>query len=195
MSRLLFCFFLFFLTGCAKTSLMQSGSEAEYNQYYIGKLRMGMTEDEVWDMMGRPYKTESRPVKGNMYDVWYYVTKGKILGQTKILSRNLTPLVFKDKILKGWGRRYYKYLLDIDDARERAESREHQKYTNDKDEWPPEEHGYVPSPYEKDKAEKKQQEESAQDPTPKPKETPPPKNPYERTNKHSIWDKDSKTPQ
>jgi len=194
MSRLLFCFFLFCFTGCAKTSLMQSGSEAEYNQYYISKLRIGMTEDEVWDLMGRPYKTESRPVKGDTYDVWYYVTKGKILGQTKMLSRNLTPLVFKDKVLKGWGRRYYKYLLDIDDARERAESREQQKYTDERDEWPPEEHGYVPSPYEKEKAQK-QEESPAKNPDQKTEESSQPQNPYERTNKHSIWDQGTKTSQ
>lgn len=184
------------LSGCAKHSLMKSGTEAEYNRYYIAKLRIGMTEDEVWDMMGRPYKIIKRSADGEMHDVWYYVTKGKILGQTKVLARNLTPLVFRDRILKGWGRRYYNYVFDVDNARALYESREKQRYTNDRHEWPPEDHGYVPSPHEKEQTEKSSQPSSPETEGNKAKGQKSKKNnSYARKNKRSFFNKAKKEKQ
>lgn len=188
MFRLAFLLIIFFISSCANQGLLKSGAEAETNLYYIGHLRIGMSEEEVWDMMGRPYKVQNKVVHGQPFTVWYYITKGKILGQTKILARNLTPLVFQDKVLKGWGRRYYHYLLDIDNGRARYESRERQKYTDDRDEWAPDDHGYVPSPYEKEQARQKKEaseDDEAQDPN-TPRSESRKKNPYERINKYTL---------
>lgn len=177
------------LSSCASQGLMKSGAEAEYNRYYIAKLRIGMTQDEVWSMMGDPYKSEARVVRGQAYEIWYYVTKGKILGQSRMISRNFTPVVFQEKILKGWGRRYYNYVMDIDRAKSRHESRKRQQYTDDQHEWPRSEHGYVPSPYEKEQERIKQEQAQPEEQT-EPKEEKKKKkdNKYERINKFSIWD-------
>lgn len=121
------------------------------------QLQVGMTDDEVYNIMGRPYKIEQQTADEIDYDIWYYITRGKQLGQGQILRWNLSPVIFQDHTLQGWGNDYYNHLMDIDNAREQKKLREAQKYTNDPDEWPKNEHGYVPSPHEKQQKKEKQQ--------------------------------------
>nr|NGX32397.1 hypothetical protein [Candidatus Anoxychlamydiales bacterium] len=57
--------------------------------------------------------------------------------------RNFTPVVFESGHLIGWGNNFYKYTFDIDDEKQKREEEKRQKYTNDKGEWPKNEHTII----------------------------------------------------
>lgn len=93
------------------------------NRLNITKINLGMTKAEVLQIMGdksaqasfgkntvtvtNPYKSEIRQVGEVTYEVLYYYTHqdqkdwpGK---RFKILDRELTPIVFRDGTVIGWG--------------------------------------------------------------------------------------------
>ena len=81
-------------------------------------LSVGMTKDEIMNKFGtfscnwliNPWKIEPLYSKGSSkYEVVYYVIKKKLPFQS-VKAKNLTPLVFKDGKLIGWGNIY---LRDI----------------------------------------------------------------------------------
>ncbi|NGX49620.1 MAG: hypothetical protein K940chlam5_01219, partial [Candidatus Anoxychlamydiales bacterium] len=63
--------------------------------------------------------------------------------QSKLITRNFTPVVFESGHLIGWGNNFYKYTFDIDDEKQKREEEKRQKYTNDKGEWPKNEHTII----------------------------------------------------
>jgi hypothetical protein len=63
--------------------------------------------------MRQPYETESYTIDPDIYDVWFYVTKPGVLGQTRMVPQNLTPLTFKNGIFIGEGFNYYNYLVKL----------------------------------------------------------------------------------
>jgi len=99
------------------------------NRQNLGKLKIGMTKQEALHIMGEktatdtfanketvtatnPYKSEVRQQGGKSYEIYYYYTD--IKHQTAvdawgwsqpspILEDELTPLVFYDGKLMGWG--------------------------------------------------------------------------------------------
>lgn len=151
------CFFaLLFLSSCLY-SPMQTGAVSEQNRYNLSQLRVGMTEKQVIHLMGYPYQIEVYETEEESYDIWYYITKKTQMTQTKILPRNLTPVIFQDKILQGWGRKYYLHITEDETHIQRKEHEKKEQYTDDPDEWPKDEHRMVtppPPPHVRKKEEK-----------------------------------------
>lgn len=84
------------------------------NNTALMKLKTSMTQEEVWNVLGQPERSEGYP----WGSAWLYrtaMTSG-IYGTT---DPDFTPVMFdKDGVLHGWGRNYFeqyvsKYELTI----------------------------------------------------------------------------------
>jgi hypothetical protein len=82
-------------------------SSSEVNIQRMSRLIVGMGQLDVLELMRRPYSYESFQIDKDTYDVWFYVTMPTVLGQSRLVPQNLTPLAFKNGVLIGWGYRYY----------------------------------------------------------------------------------------
>ena len=83
--------------------VVSCAAEAFRNKQNVGKLKKGMTKDEVVAVMGEP-------VKGEVYcmpDAMFYYTDPK-WSDGNITSDECTPLVFEKDKLIGWGQEFYK---------------------------------------------------------------------------------------
>jgi hypothetical protein len=142
-------YFLFslLLIGCAQYPI-ESRYESEKNVLNMSKVSEGMKMREVKKIMGMPNKVEKRRVGCKKYTIWFYLTERTKSFQTELLDNNLTPFVFQKGILKGIGHFFYNELFDINNARRQKRAEERQKYTDDREEWPPNEHKII-SPEEK----------------------------------------------
>jgi hypothetical protein len=131
------------LYGCANSPATTTVI-AENNSIAIMSLERGMTQPHVLKLMGyKPYKTKKIQSDGKDYIVWFYVTEGLLLGQTKYYNSNFTPLIFRNGILECWGNKYYEYLLDKGNAREKHSEKQ---YTDNPDDWPVDHHREVLMP-------------------------------------------------
>jgi outer membrane protein assembly factor BamE (lipoprotein component of BamABCDE complex) len=81
------------LSGCGAVK----GLEASANRNQLNNLKVGMTTDQVRAAMGKPYKSEFYGSK----QMWFYITEWQSDGQTTL--DEMTPLVFENDILLGWG--------------------------------------------------------------------------------------------
>jgi hypothetical protein len=109
--RLLLLFSLLTLQyGCVPNQGLSTSSAAWINVNNISKLKRGMTQAEVLSVMHQPYSDQVFVLDDATYDLWFYVTSGTILGQSRMMPANLTPLAFKDGRLIGWGKGYASYL-------------------------------------------------------------------------------------
>ncbi len=133
---------IFLLDGCFKTPT-KTGAISEENRINLSSLSIGMTQQQVLDIMGYPYKTEEKISHNKIYEIWYYITERTLLGQSKLITRNFTPVIFEAGHLIGWGRNFYKYTLDIDNERQKRLQEQSQKYTDDKEEWPKNTHTII----------------------------------------------------
>ena len=84
------------LSGCGAVK----GLEANANRYQLDNLKVGMTTDQVRQAMGRPYKSEFYGTK----QAWFYITEWQSDGKTTL--DEMTPLVFENDILLGWGSKF-----------------------------------------------------------------------------------------
>ena len=88
----------FIIVGCAGNPIRRGGETAR-NRSNLAKLNLGMTKDEVVNLMGRPSKTEAYEIQGRNLEFWHYRTEYNwLLGTLED-----TALVFEDGVLKGWG--------------------------------------------------------------------------------------------
>jgi len=84
---------------------------AENNVTNLSYLDRGMSKEQVKKIMRvDPDSDQLFAMDGDIYDVWFYVTRRVVLGQSKMTPLNLTPLTFKNGFLIGWGYPYYNYL-------------------------------------------------------------------------------------
>lgn len=137
-----------FLSGCA-TTLIKTGAIADENRINMASLKVGMSKGQVSYVMGSPYKIENSKYNGVSYTTWFYITEAMILGQTQLVGKNLTPLIFQSNKLLGWGRNFYKFTFDISREKWKRELEKKQKYTDDKEEWPRNQHLMIPAMNEK----------------------------------------------
>ena len=87
-----------FIIGCAGSPIRRGG-EAARNRSNLAKLNLGMTKDEVVNLMGRPAETEAYEIQERNLEFWHYRTEYNwLLGTLQD-----TALVFEDGVLKGWG--------------------------------------------------------------------------------------------
>lgn len=85
---------------------------AERNISYIQQdLLLGMSQVEVLEVMNQPYGHAKIELNQKIYEVWFYITRASILGQTSMTLRNLTPLIFEKGRLSDWGYAAYRTLL------------------------------------------------------------------------------------
>lgn len=107
------------IAGCMASNGLQYEAASETNLYHIAKLRKGMNEKQVLQIMHKPYSYESFQVDDDVYDVWFYVTRTTGLDQTRMVPQNLTPLTFKNGVLVGTEYYWYYYAMK-EEAAERA---------------------------------------------------------------------------
>jgi hypothetical protein len=138
-----FIFILLSLLSSCSNSPLQIGKEADKNVINMRFLETGMTTKHVIRIMDFPNKIEIKNKDGQEYLIWSYLTKGIFLGQIEFIQDNFTPLVFKEKILQGWGDKFYKHIFNIDDVEKRIEYEKKSKYSDDKKEWPSNEHKII----------------------------------------------------
>ncbi|MBU6382929.1 MAG: DUF3192 domain-containing protein [Verrucomicrobia bacterium] len=101
-----------FAGGCLASNALQYEAMSETNQYRLMRIREGMSEREVLQIMRAPYNYETFDVEGDIYDIWFYVTRTTVLDQTRMVPQNLTPLAFRNGILVGRGYQWYYYALN-----------------------------------------------------------------------------------
>lgn len=111
MRKSLFFFVAISFAGCVANNSLQYDAVAQTNVYRIARVRKGMSEKEVLQIMHKPYKYESFEVDEDIYDVWFYVTKPTGLDQTRMVPQNLTPLTFKNGVLVGTGYSWYYFAM------------------------------------------------------------------------------------
>jgi len=83
---------------------------AEVNVFHIARLERGMNQVQVLKIMRHPYSDQVFILDNDTYDVWFYVTSRRVLGQSRMMPMNMTPLAFKNGILIGWGNAYYNLI-------------------------------------------------------------------------------------
>jgi hypothetical protein len=116
----------FLACGCAANRGLETLSDAETNQARIPFLKVGMNQDEVLCQMGPPHSREQKQRDQELIEVWFYATKPTVLGQSRLVPLNLTPLVFRNQVLAGWGYAYYRFWYESEDPphRHQKESKE-----------------------------------------------------------------------
>jgi outer membrane protein assembly factor BamE (lipoprotein component of BamABCDE complex) len=99
------------LSGCLSNNILTSNSIAHENVDRLSQLQIGMTKEEVYQIMRYPSTEDQITTNDGCYDIWFYITKSNILDQNQLVARNLTPLIFKDGVFIGMGRSYYNLLV------------------------------------------------------------------------------------
>lgn len=111
-----------FVAGCIASDGLRSAALSDNNIWNISRISEGMSEGQVIQIMGKPYDYKTFCAGDDVYDVWFYVTNPSMLGQTRLVKQNLTPLSFKNGVLIGWGYHYYdKVLATQKQTEQRAE--------------------------------------------------------------------------
>ena len=120
------------LSGCGLgNNSLYTASASEKNVYNLSTLSLGMSEREVLEIMRQPYSHQSFQIQEDSYDVWFYVTSLTGLGQTRMVSQNLTPLTFKNGELVGWGFNYYNWLVQQEKLEQQGTPEKKQPETED----------------------------------------------------------------
>jgi hypothetical protein len=110
MNRRLFTVFIIVLiiVGCVRLD--------ERNRENLLNLKDGMTKQQVLQIMGKPYKTESYRIENGMLEFWMYYTDPPAripYYRPKLNDSNFTPLAFENGILTGWGRNFYDHAMKV----------------------------------------------------------------------------------
>ena len=124
MKKIIFLITLIFISsGCASV-----GSITAPNRAHLLKLSIGMSKTDTLKMMGsrtmvvkddlfhsviinNPYRSEILRGKDKTFEVFYYATDNKY-DDNIIRDDDLTPLVFEDRMLIGWGQNFLKSLIE-----------------------------------------------------------------------------------
>ena len=77
-------------------------AEVSYTRSQLADLEIGQSKEEVIQHMGPAWKTEAFQRKGDTYLLLYYRTQ-RIPGDFRVTIEEMTPLLFRDQKLIGWG--------------------------------------------------------------------------------------------
>lgn len=102
---------LLLLTGCMANNGLGSAAMSEDNIWNLSRLCIGMNESQVLHVMNHPYMKRSFENQGDVYQVWFYVTRPVGLDQSRLVRQNLTPLTFENGVLLGWGFDFYHQVI------------------------------------------------------------------------------------
>lgn len=103
-------FLLAVLCGCMPNQTLSVAADASVNVDNLSRIAVGMTQTEVLKIMRHPYSDQVFLFDQDTYDVWFYVTGRVVLGQSRMVPQNLTPLTFKNGILIGKTYGSYNFL-------------------------------------------------------------------------------------
>lgn len=92
------------LCGCANVPIVKD-IKAARNRDRMAGLRIGMSQEEVLGLMGKPWKSEAFLKDDEGFTVLYYLTQRIPDGATT--DDEMTPIVLKEGQLVGWGRRFF----------------------------------------------------------------------------------------
>jgi len=81
----------------------------ENNRAAIAGLETGVSYQAILNKLGTPDFSENLQVEDSNYQVLFYATQS-LHSDSKTTRDECTPLVFKDKILTGWGETAYQRL-------------------------------------------------------------------------------------
>ncbi len=95
---LLFCAVLLLCGGCA------CAKTAKKNNEMMLLFNIGQPKEDIMKAMGKPVKNEKYTIGGSEVDVWYYRTDCDLWDWD---DDDLTPMVFRDNKLIGWGSDLY----------------------------------------------------------------------------------------
>ena len=96
---------------CVSNEGFSTLATSNLNVKHLSLLSLGMTQREVLQIMNKPYNYESFAIGADIFDVWFYVATPTLLGQSRMVPQNLTPLAFKNGSLIGWGYRFYNHFI------------------------------------------------------------------------------------
>ena len=102
---------LFSVVGCMANNGLTSEAMSAENISNLSRISVGMDQSRILKIMRQPYFHETYIVGKDIYDVWFYVTRTTVLGQSRMVPLNLTPLTFKNGSLIGWGYSHYNALF------------------------------------------------------------------------------------
>jgi hypothetical protein len=125
------------LAGCAQVSLPDQ-FRAEENRLNWAQLTLGMSKQQVKDIMGPPAWVEKTLRGHDHYEAWFYLMNGEILmTEDKYPRKNYTPIIMRDGLLTGWGYPYYNVVFDVLQTRNKFRSEMgNQKDTTEPTDWP-----------------------------------------------------------
>lgn len=109
---LLICF-----SGCMGNDGLRTDAVSDNNTRNLSRISEGMVECEIVYIMGKPFEYRTFEAEGSVYDIWFYIVRPTVLGQTRMVHQNLVPLTFKDGFLVGWGYHYYQKALAMQKAK------------------------------------------------------------------------------
>jgi len=115
------------MSSCMWNGGLTTASQSERNIDNLARLSAGMNRDDVMHIMHRPYSTQTFTMEGIDYEVWFYVTRATVLGQSRMVPHNLTPLTFKEGELIGIGFDYYNYLVKYKEDQEHPKKKAPEK--------------------------------------------------------------------
>lgn len=119
-----------------------TSTAVEQNIIEMSTVKIGMKKCKVLEIMGNPNRIENKVVCGKKYTILYYMTETPQLGQREIMDKDCIPFVFFNECLIGKGYLFYNTLFDKNRALKRKDE-ERQRYTDDRDEWAPDEHKII----------------------------------------------------
>jgi len=91
------------VSGCASSSVMPWGIEKTRNN--LANLELGMSKQEVINIMGMPYNREAYSTPDGPLDFLIYLTKYTDSGS--IPDSDTTPICLLNGKVVGWGRNFY----------------------------------------------------------------------------------------
>lgn len=105
-----------FTVGCGEHILTQWPEKQTWSTFFrLNDVRLGMSQAEVEAIMGPPRVKEEADYKSGRYTFYFYLTHNMDYEESNTVRGGYTPLVFKNKLLVGMGKRDYR------DAMERPE--------------------------------------------------------------------------
>lgn len=102
---------LLLLAGCVSNQGLSTMSTAQENIWNLSRICLGMNQCQVQQIMHEPYRTNCFSHNGLNYWVWFYITRPAALGQGCLVKMNVTPVVFEEGLLVGWGYDVYDCLM------------------------------------------------------------------------------------
>jgi len=102
-----------FSVGCGEQVLFQRFEKNMWSNYIrLNEVKRGMRTSEVVGIMGEPGVREEGDYRGGHYTIFFYLTHSMDFPESNTVRNGYTPLVFKNDILMGMGKRDYRLAVD-----------------------------------------------------------------------------------